>query len=51
MHFVTSPRLGDAPALGLLDEIVEPSELTDAVIRLVHRWTRPGAYISNGFPA
>jgi enoyl-CoA hydratase/carnithine racemase len=32
----------DALALGLLDEIVEPAELTDAAIGIVHRWTRPG---------
>lgn len=29
--------------LGLLDQIVEPSELIEAAIGLVHRWTQPGS--------
>ncbi|TMR00544.1 enoyl-CoA hydratase/isomerase family protein [Actinomadura soli] len=33
----------DALSLGLLDEIAEPPDLTEAAIDLVHRWTRPRA--------
>ena len=33
----------DALAFGLLDEIVEEADLIDTAIRIVHRWTRPGA--------
>jgi len=29
--------------LGLLDQVVEPSELIEAAIGLVHRWTQPGS--------
>jgi enoyl-CoA hydratase len=33
----------DALSFGLLDEIVEQADLVEAAIRIVHRWTRPGA--------
>lgn len=33
----------DALALGLLDEIVEEADLIGTAIRIVHRWTQPGA--------
>lgn len=33
----------DALAFGLLDEIVEQTELIQTAIGIVHRWTRPGA--------
>jgi len=33
----------DALASGLLDEIVEQAELIETAIRIVHRWTQPGA--------
>jgi enoyl-CoA hydratase/carnithine racemase len=33
----------DALAIGLLDEIVSADDLVQAAIRLVHRWTQPGA--------
>ena len=33
----------DALAFGLLDEIVDQADLAETAIRLVHRWTRPGA--------
>ncbi|MEV5981902.1 enoyl-CoA hydratase/isomerase family protein [Streptomyces sp. NPDC052114] len=40
-----STRLDARQALdiGLLDEIVAPSALLPAALRLIHRWTRPGA--------
>ncbi len=33
----------DALAFGLLDEIVDQADLIETAIRLVHRWTQPGA--------
>jgi enoyl-CoA hydratase len=38
-------RIGarDALAMGLIDEIVDPAELVQAAISLVHRWSEPGA--------
>ncbi len=33
----------DALAFGLLDEIVDQADLIEIAIRLVHRWTQPGA--------
>ena len=33
----------DALSFGLLDEIVEETDLVETAIRMVHRWTRPGA--------
>jgi enoyl-CoA hydratase/carnithine racemase len=33
----------EAHALGLLDELVPPSELIDACIDLIHRWNTPGS--------
>jgi enoyl-CoA hydratase/carnithine racemase len=33
----------DALAFGLLDEIVEESDLIDAAIGIIHRWVQPGA--------
>ena len=40
-----SARIGarDALAMGLIDEIVDPAELVEAAIGLVHRWSAPGA--------
>jgi enoyl-CoA hydratase/carnithine racemase len=40
-----SARIGaeDALAFGLLDEIVGAGDLVPAAVRLVHRWTQPGA--------
>jgi enoyl-CoA hydratase/carnithine racemase len=33
----------DALSFGLLDEIVEETDLVETAIRMIHRWTRPGA--------
>jgi enoyl-CoA hydratase len=40
-----SARIGaqDALAMGLLDQIVDPADLIEAAIGLVHLWTQPGA--------
>ncbi len=40
-----SARIGarEALAIGLLDEIVDPDDLIEAAIGVVHRWTQPGA--------
>lgn len=32
-----------AESLGLLDEVVDPPELIDRCVDLIHRWTRPGS--------